>query len=90
MENRRDEKMHKQRMIRMLEDAKDAVVAAGLASATATRTEGEVMSEGDNALIGQLILASAIENSGSLISDSLDKLDKLALELSEVARVLSR
>ncbi len=66
--------MQKQRMIRMLKDATEAVNEADLAS-----TQN---------LIGQLILASAIEESGSSISLSLDKLDKLAMELGSVATML--
>ncbi len=86
--------MHKQRMIRMLEDARAAVgvtdLATTLVSPDAPDGRQFMVTEGTQNLIGQLILASAIENSGSLVSDSIDKLDKLALELGEVARVLSR
>ena len=81
--------MDKQRMVKMLKDAKEAVAAVEL---TAVNNHAGVFSitEGTQNLIGQLILASAIESSGSLVSDSIDKLDKLAQELGEVARVLSR
>lgn len=68
--------MNKQRMTKMLECAKSAIAAAGLGS-------------GHNDLVGQLILASAIEESGSSISMSLDKLDGLTLEISEIARAIS-
>ena len=68
--------MNKQRMIKMLECAQSAISAAGLSP---SHTE----------LVGQLILASAIEESGSSIAMSLDKLEKVAQELGEVARVIS-
>ncbi|KKN24852.1 hypothetical protein LCGC14_0890920, partial [marine sediment metagenome] len=68
--------------------------ATNLANTLVSRhaPEGQQMmvSEGTQNLIGQLILACAIEESGSSISMSLDKLDKLATELGEVARVLSK
>lgn len=67
--------MHKRRMIKMLEDANAALECVGF--------------QNDTGLIGQLILASAIESSGSLVSDSIDKLDKLALELGSVADSIS-
>ena len=44
------------------------------------------LTEGTQNLIGQLILASAIEESGSSIAMSLDKLEGLAQEVSELAR----
>lgn len=78
--------MQKQRMIRMLKDATEAVNAAELNPTLFSG--GAPITEGTQNLIGQLILASAIENSGSLISDSLDKLDKLAMELGSVATML--
>ena len=64
--------MNKQRMTEMLECAKSAIAAAGLGA-------------GHNDLVGQLILASAIEESGSSISMSLDKIDDLARELGNMA-----
>ncbi len=67
--------MNQQRMTKMLEQAKGAIEAAGLG-------------RGHNDLVGQLILASAIEESGSSISMSLDNLDKLAMELGSVATML--
>ncbi len=67
--------MNKQRMTRMLSDATNAIQAAGFGP-------------GHTELVGQLILASAIEESGSSISMSLDKLDALAVELGEIARVM--
>lgn len=86
--------MNKQRMIRMLENAREAVAATDLATTLVSPNAPEgrqmTLTEGTQNLIGQLILASAIESSGSLVSDSIDKLDKLAQELGEVARVLSR
>ena len=81
--------MQKQRMIRMLKDAREAINEAGLTTVS-VQGGSMAMTEGTQNLIGQLILASAIESSGSLVSDSIDKLDKLAMELGEVARVLSR
>lgn len=78
--------MQKQRMIKMLKDATEAVNAAGL---NPTRLDGATLiTEGTQNLIGQLILAGAIENSGSLVSDSIDKLDKLALELGGMAAAI--
>ncbi|KKL79102.1 hypothetical protein LCGC14_2018180 [marine sediment metagenome] len=84
--------MQKQRMIRMLEDARSAVNAADLFSTLVQPTSGEdilAVTEGTQNLIGQLILASAIEESGSSISLSLDKLDKLALELGAVSAAIA-
>ncbi len=72
--------MNKQRMIRMLTIAKEAMIETDLAAPGLT--------EGTQNLIGQLILASAIEESGSSISMSLDKLDGLTLEISEIARAI--
>ncbi len=73
--------MNKQRMIRMLNVADEAIdeskVIVNPSDVTAKQT-----------LIGQLILASAIEESGSSISMSLDKLDGLTLEISEIARAI--
>lgn len=83
--------MNKQRMVRMLQDAREAVTAVELITChthTKFGTTTEAITEGTQNLIGQLVLASAIENSGSLISDSLDKLDKLAQELGEVASAI--
>lgn len=80
--------MQKQRMIKMLKDARAAVDEAGLYGTLVQHTsDGNVMSvtEGTQNLIGQLILASAIEESGSSISLSLDKLDRLTVELGEMA-----
>lgn len=67
--------MNKQRMIKMLECAQSAIAAAGLGA-------------GHDELISSLILASAIEESGSSISMSLDKLEKVALELGDVASAI--
>lgn len=83
--------MNKQRMIRMLEDAREAVDNANLFTTLARQTsDGPIMSvtEGTQNLIGQLILASAIESSGSSISLSLDKLEKVAVELGDVATAI--
>ena len=71
--------MNKQRMIRMLTIAKEAVAEVELDRA------GDA---GFQNLVGQLILASAIEESGSSVSLSLDKLDGLALEIGSVATML--
>lgn len=83
--------MQKQRMINMLKDAKEAVAAVEL-STTLMQSRGSiseyVITEGTQNLIGQLILAGAIESSGSMVSDSIDKLDKLAQELGSVAAAL--
>ena len=62
-------------MTKMLNDAKDAIAAAGFGS-------------GHTELVGQLILASAIEESGSSIGMSLDKLEKVAVELGDVATAI--
>jgi len=67
--------MNKQRMIKVLEDAKGAVEAAGFGP-------------GHTELVGQLILASAIEEVGSSVSLSLDKLEGVALELGDVAKAI--
>jgi len=67
--------MNKQRMIKMLEQAKSAIEAAGFGP-------------GHTELVGQLILASAIEESGSSISMSLDKLERVAMELGDVATAI--
>jgi len=71
--------MNKQRMIRMLTIAKEAVAEVELDRAR---------DAGFQNLVGQLILASAIEESGSSVSLSLDKLDGLALEIGSVATML--
>ncbi len=93
MENRRDEKMNKQRMIRMLKNAKEAMVKAGVLNTKVADHERDELAvewtPGSRELIGQLILASAIEESGSSISLSLDKLDKLALELGAVSAAIA-
>ena len=68
--------MNKQRMIKMLECARDAITAAGLGAGH------------HNDLVGQFILASAIEESGSSVSMSLDKLEKVAVEIGSVATML--
>ncbi|KKL77280.1 hypothetical protein LCGC14_2036450 [marine sediment metagenome] len=84
--------MQKQRMIKMLGFAREAVNEAGLFGTLVQQTsDGPATSvtEGTQNLIGQLILASAIESSGSSISLSLDKLDKLALELSAVSAAIA-
>ncbi len=73
--------MNKQRMIRMLTMARKAMVETDLA------VPG--VSEGNQNLVGQLILASAIEGSGESISMSLDKLDGLTMEISEIAKAIS-
>ncbi len=70
--------MKKQRMIKML---KDATAAVGEAAITANY-------DAKANLIGQLILASAIEGSGESISMSLDKLEKVAMELGDVATAI--
>lgn len=72
--------MTKQKMAEMLKDAKDVIISAGLASATAIRTNGEVMADSDGALVGQLIMAVAIEE-----SDSSTSLDRIATALNNVA-----
>lgn len=83
--------MKKQRMIEMLKDAREAVNETDLFT-TLIQSRGSiseyVLTEGTQNLIGQLILASAIEESGSSISLSLDKLDKLAQELGEVVTAI--
>lgn len=80
--------MNKQRMIKMLTNAKEAVDAVELAimhvSPRAPDGQQMMLSEGTQNLIGQLILASAIEEAGTSISMSVDKLDGLANALSEV------
>lgn len=83
--------MNKQRMIKMLETARAAVNEADLFGTLVQHTlDGNVMvvTEGTQNLIGQLILASAIEESGSSVSLSLDKLEKVAVELDEVATAI--
>ena len=83
--------MQKQRMIRMLQDARAAVDEAGLFCNLIQHTsDGSAISvtEGTQNLIGQLILASAIEESGSSISLSLDKLESLAQELGVVGAAI--
>lgn len=80
--------MNKQRMIRMLTIAKEAIAAVELITFNARESfdsAPSAISEGTQNLIGQLILASAIEESGSSVSMSIDKLDDLARALSEVA-----
>lgn len=78
--------MNKQRMIKMLGEAKQAALAAGLYNQTINQLDQTSFpTEGTQNLIGQLILASAVEESGSSIGMSLDKLEGLALEISEVA-----
>lgn len=83
--------MNKQRMIKMLKDAREAVNETDLFT-TLIQSRGSIseyaLTEGTQNLIGQLILASAIEESGSSISLSLDKLDKLAQELGEVVTAI--
>ncbi len=64
--------MNQQRMTKMLECARGALDAAGYGP-------------GNTELMSSLILASAIEESGSSISMSLDK---LAMELGSVATML--
>ena len=85
--------MQKQRMIKMLKDAKEAVDEAELFCTLIQRAQDGsaivAITEGTQNLIGQLILASAIEESGSSISLSLDKLDKLALELGAVSAAIA-
>lgn len=85
--------MNKQRMIKMLKDAKEAIAATELAT-TLMQSKGGiseyVISEGTQNLIGQLILASAIEESGSSIGLSLDKLDKVAQEFGDIATAIGR
>ncbi len=84
--------MQKQRMIRMLEDARAAVNAADLFSSLVSVTsDGNILTvtKGTQNLIGQLILASAIEEAGSSISLSLDKLDALALELGAISAAIA-
>ncbi len=71
--------MNKQRMIRMLTIAKEAVAEVGLDRAD---------DAGFQNLVGQLILASAIEESGSSVSLSLDKLERVAVELGDVATAI--
>ena len=72
--------MNKQRMIKLLQDTKEAVKAADIVGSNDAKA----------GLIGQLMLASAIEESGSSISMSLDKLEGLALELGGIATAISR
>lgn len=83
--------MQKHRMIKMLKDAKEAVAAVEL-STTLMQSRGSiseyVITEGTQNLIGQLILASAIEESGSSIGLSLDKLDTLALEFGGITKAI--
>ena len=69
--------MTKQRMVKMLTMAKEAIHETDLGCRSDTQN-----------LIGQLILASAIEESGSSVSLSLDKLERLALELGDVATAI--
>ena len=83
--------MDKQRMIKVLNDVRQAVGEADLFNTLLQSTSnGDIMvpTEGTQNLIGQLVLAAAIEESGSSISMSLDKLDKLAMELGSVATML--
>ncbi len=89
--------MQTQRMIKMLQDAREAVDEAGLFGTLLQqmKVDGEIVNEasvteGTQNLIGQLIIASAIEESGSSISMSLDKLEKVAQELGEIAGVIER
>ncbi len=67
--------MNKQRMTKMLECARGALDAAGYGP-------------GHTELMSSLILASAIEESGSSVSMSLDKLEKVAVEIGSVATML--
>lgn len=83
--------MTKQRMIKMLETARAAVNEADLFDMLVRHTSdgnAMVVTEGTQNLIGQLILASAIEESGSSVSLSLDKLEKVAAELGDVATAI--
>ena len=86
--------MQKQRMVKMLQDARGAVNEVGLSSTLIQRaSDGSAVAaitEGTQNLIGQLVLASAIEESGSSISLSLDKLEKVAQELGEIAGSIER
>lgn len=71
--------MNKQRMVRMLTMAKEAIHETDLSLVSSSVPPN---------LIGQLILASAIEESGSSVSLSLDKLEKVAVELGDVATAI--
>lgn len=83
--------MNKHRMVKMLQNAREAVDEVGLFGTLVQHTsDGNVVAvtEGTQNLIGQLILASAIEESGSSVSLSLDKLEKIAVGLDEVATAI--
>ncbi len=80
--------MNKQRMIKMLNDALGAVTEAGLTNGNVITKGDETfvsVTEGTQNLVGQLILAASIEESGSSIGMSLDKLEQVAQELGEIA-----
>ncbi len=68
--------MNQQRMTKMLECARGALDAAGYGP-------------GNTELMSSLILASAIEESGSSISMSLDNLTGIAVELGSIASSIS-
>lgn len=72
--------MSRQRMIDMIVDAKQALHDTGLLSGKLTSEGGNVMDEGTKNLIGQLIMAVAIEE-----SDSSTSLDRIANALNNVA-----
>lgn len=83
--------MQRQRMIKMLREAMAAVGEAGLYNQTINHGDQSLCpTDGTQNLIGQLIMASAIEESGSSISLSLDKLEKVAVELGEIAGGFAR
>ena len=82
--------MNKQRMIRMLKVAKEAVIEAELDTFHPAAAAGMTapITEGTQNLIGQLILAAVIDESGSSISMSLDKLEKVAVEIGDIATAI--